>query len=61
MNEQEALAVINTWKEFRITSETLTREDEYTSVGRGESHALLDGNFTADDLEAIAWYMRTHQ
>lgn len=32
----------------------------YLSWHRGESTATLDGVFTADDLEAIATWMRAH-
>jgi len=31
---------------------------EYLRWKVGDKKASLDGNFTADDLEAIAWWMR---
>lgn len=30
----------------------------YLGWKRGDGHATLDGQFTPDDLEAIAWWMR---
>ncbi|MEE7625455.1 hypothetical protein V3O24_04715 [Methylobacter sp. Wu8] len=30
----------------------------YLSWNKGDESATLDGEFTADDLEAIAWWMR---
>lgn len=32
----------------------------YLSWKPGAAAAILDGQFTADDLEAIAWWMRHH-
>lgn len=32
----------------------------YLAWNPGRENATLDGEFTADDLEAIAWWMRNH-
>jgi hypothetical protein len=32
--------------------------ENYLHWSPGEQSATLDGSFTADDLEAIAWWMR---
>lgn len=33
----------------------------YLSWERGDKHAVLDGDFTADELEAIAKHMKENQ
>jgi len=33
----------------------------YLAWSQGDATATLDGTFTADDLEAIAWWMRQHK
>lgn len=32
----------------------------YLSWDIGDRQAIIDGEFTADELEAIAWWMRNH-
>ena len=38
----------------------LTSLGWYLAWWPGNDTATLDGSFTADDLEAIAWWMRNH-
>lgn len=39
--------------------EDLARRAEYLSIGR--DYSTLDGEFTADELEAVAWLMRDRE
>jgi len=47
--------------EFELQEDgSLTCEDEYMSYRAGDAKACLDGDFSADQLEAIALHMRAH-
>lgn len=55
MTLAEAMAVLGP----RRGHSYFERCDEYVSVSTCEEKATLDGNFTADELEAIAVYVRS--
>lgn len=55
MNEQRAREILGN----TIQSDGSLREgQQYTYWKPGESNVTLDSDFTADELEAIAWWMR---
>jgi hypothetical protein len=57
MNEETALAIL-TARRLLGESGGLYNCGVYLSWNPGDEGATLDGEFDADDLEAIAWWMR---
>lgn len=55
MDEAKARAILNTDVRSDGSLYCLGR---YLSYTPGDSTACLDADFTADELEAIAWWMR---
>jgi hypothetical protein len=62
MNEDKAREILEDG-EFIITDSSLSGSWEYVSwkAGYGDDNVTLDGEFTADQLEAIAFWMRRSQ
>lgn len=54
MNEERARELL----EGCITETGLSNSGRYLAWDHKNKEATLDGDFTADDLEAIAWWMR---
>jgi len=55
MNEQKAREIL---EDSVQEDNTLHHLGWYLSWRGGEACAVLDGDFDADDLEAIAWWMK---
>jgi len=55
MNEEKAREILG---DCISTTNELYAGLEYISWATGYTHACLDGHYTADELEAIAWWMR---
>ena len=51
----------NTNRDFRIQEDNSlrSRSDEYIHWNVGQDTIVLDGNFNIEDLEFIAWHMKT--
>lgn len=53
-------------KAIKILGNTITKDGElynlrhFISWGKGQDDVCLDCNFDADELEAIAWWMRNN-
>jgi hypothetical protein len=58
MNEQQAREIL---KAHILKNNGLHGDVEYFDWAAGDRTAVLDGHFSADELEAIAWWMRAHQ
>ena len=54
MTEDEARTIL----EREITDDGLFSIGWYLSWTKGNNEATLDGRFTAESLEAIAWWMK---
>lgn len=62
MNEQEARRILG--DNIQEDGNLLSRGGQYIQFDAGKkvsTDVTLDGYFTADDLEAIAWWMRNHE
>lgn len=55
MNEYQARVILG---EDITDTDELYNGGRYLSWSKGETTATLDDSFTADELEAIAWWMR---
>ena len=55
MNEARARVILG--KRIRLDG-GLSDDEEFLEFGPGDDVAVLDGLFSADELEAIAWWMR---
>ena len=55
MKEKRAREILGEWIE---PSDDLYDLHQYLNWEIGDSNATLDGLFNADELEAIAWWMR---
>ena len=55
MDERKAREIL---KYFDITDYGLFSSSPFFAWNKKNKDACLDGDFTADDLEAIAWWMR---
>ncbi len=58
MNHGEVRKILTPVVSKKLNSEVLVCSLEYVSACAGEERGTLDGNFTADQLEAIAYWMR---
>lgn len=57
MNEEKARKILAEWVQPDGTLFCLGHYTAWPAAG-GKEHAVLDAEFTADELEAIAWWMR---
>ena len=57
MDEKRACKILSDWIDYGDTLFCLGHYVAWPSAG-GKDHAVLDDEFTADELEAIAWWMR---
>ena len=58
MTPQQANKILTEQLEAEVTSWRLDQPTNYVAAMRGDEEASLDGEFTADMLEAIAAWMR---
>jgi hypothetical protein len=58
MNEERAREIL---KDHIRTNGELGSDERYVSWGLGNQTVTLDDYFTADELEAIAWWMRNNE
>ncbi|MBK9497720.1 MAG: hypothetical protein IPO08_25060 [Xanthomonadales bacterium] len=56
MNEAKAREILGEW--FLQKDDSLYNNVRFMDWHPGEERACLDADFTADELEAIAWWMR---
>jgi hypothetical protein len=56
MNKKQALEILA--KRESVNGESLYNCGWYLSWSPGDQEATLDGAFDAEELEAIAWWMR---
>lgn len=57
MTERQARKIL---RDYILCENSLSQDDEYPHIDWliGNKTASIDGEFTADQLEAIAWWMR---
>ena len=58
MNEERARLILNAWPKTIQDDESLYCCGWYLGWCLGDKEAVLDGRFTPEELEAIAFWMR---